>query len=414
MATNYEFFRLNKGANLDQQDLELYEKEITKLYSEFSETCDDLKHILNKKYDKIYAVGIGDSLYSAESVKLAAWNNSGQHIEVIESYEFNYYYINYMPKNSLVIICSGGGQAARTVESSYLAQKRGATVVALTLSPHSRLISATGNTLCYVPNRKAYIDGACNYIALASMLHIVNIKLGRWHGNLTEEEEIEEYKKSIKLSVAGFEAAMGENNKKIQTIAQELYDGNHEKILFLGAGPGYILTELGCAKFMEQAAFVSIHQQLEEYSHEQYWIHNRNNNNDFVVLICPEGKTQARSLELLEELKYLGCTTIAITSSGYNNEIEKYSDYLLVAPTNYEDEYFWLAAANILTRLANFFTAHLGLSNKQFANDDQPAKHYKAIQFSRFCDEVTEFDIPLPDEEILREKGPHGLEFNKK
>jgi len=27
---------------------------------------------------------------------------------------------------------------------------------------------------------------------------------------------------------------------------------------------------------------------------------------------------------------------------------------------------------------------------------------------------VAEFDIPLPDEEILREKGPHGLEFNKK
>lgn len=414
MATHYSFFHLNKGADLTDADLAMYNEEMKRLFTEFPQTCESLKDVLAKDYEKIYAVGIGDSLYSAESVKLAAWNNSGRTIEVLESYEFNYYYINYMPKNSLVIICSGGGQAARTVESCHLAQKRGATVVALTLSPHSRLSAAADRVLCFQPERKAYVDGACNVIALASMFHIFGIKLGLWSGHLSAADEAALYEKTLKYADVGFRAAMDKNNETIQDSMNRLAEEKHQKILFLGAGPGYILTELACAKFMEQAAFDAVHQQLEEYGHEQYWVHNRNGKNDFVVTICPAGKTQARAIENMREQKYLHCTTIAVTCDGYEEELGQLSDYVISAPEKIEDEYFWLAAANVLTRMANFYAANVGLSTSQFANDDQPAEHYRTIQFSRFSKEVEEFDIPMPDAEVLRKNGPHGLEFNKK
>ncbi len=414
MATHYSFFHLNKGAELSDADLTMYNNEMKRLFTEFPQTCETMKDVLAKDYEKIYAVGIGDSLYSAESPKLAAWKNSGRQIEVIESYEFNYYYLDFMPKNSLVIICSGGGQAARTVESCHLAQKRGATVVALTLSPHSRLSAAADRVLCFQPERAAYCDGACNVIALASMFHIFGIKLGLWSGNITAEEEAALYEKTLKYADIGFRAIMGENNKRIQEAMARLAEGKEERALFLGAGPAYILTELACAKFMEQAAFNAVHQQLEEYGHEQYWVHNRNGKNDFVISICPAGKTQSRAVENMREQKYLKCTTIAVTTAGYEKELGELADYLIAAPEAMEDEYFWLAAANVLTRMANFYAANVGLSTSQFANDDQPAEHYRTIQFSRFCQEVAEFDIPMPDAEVLRKNGPHGLEFNKK
>ena len=104
MAKVYDFFKLNKGAVLTEDDHRDFDAEIEKLYREFSDTCESFKDILSKKYSKIYAVGIGDSLYSAGSVEMKSWQYMSNRIQVVESHEFNYYHLDYMPENSLVII----------------------------------------------------------------------------------------------------------------------------------------------------------------------------------------------------------------------------------------------------------------------------------------------------------------------
>ncbi|MEA4911700.1 MAG: SIS domain-containing protein [Oscillospiraceae bacterium] len=412
MAKVYDFFKLNKGETLTPQDLKDYEAETARLYKEFPETCEKLKEVLSKKYDAVYAIGIGDSLYSAGAVEMGSWSYLKNRLHVIESHEFNYYHLDYMPKNSLVIICSGGGQAARTVESCYLAQKRGATVIALTLVPQSRLASAANHVLVFQPDRKTYIDGACNFIALASMTHILTAKLALYAGDITAAQEQALYAKAQTFASRGFAACMNANEDAIKAAMQKAKDLGQRKFYFLGAGPNYILTELGGAKFMEQSAADGIHQQLEEYGHEQYWVHNRNNHADFIFLICPEGKCTSRCVENLREMDYLHLNTIVLTTKA-DPEIKKLATYVLETG-EIEEDYFWLAAGNILTRCANFYTAYIGFTDGQFACEEQKAEHYRTIQFSRFCDEVKEHDIAIPDAGTLAANGPQGLNFLKK
>ena len=412
MAKVYDFFKLNKGAVLTEDDHKEFDAEIERLYREFSATCEGFKDVLSKKYSKIYAVGIGDSLYSAGSVEMKSWQYMSNRIQVVESHEFNYYHLDYMPENSLVIICSGGGQAARTVESCCLAKKRGATVIALTLVPESRLASQADMVLVFQPSRKAYVDGACNYIALANMMNVLSMKLALWAGDIDEAKEKALVEEALLYSTRGFKGAMGDNEVKIKDAMMKAKDQGQRKFYFLGAGPNYIITELGCAKFMEQSAADGIHQQLEEYGHEQYWVHNRNGHNDFIFLICPEGKCTSRCIENLREMRYLDLTTIVLTTKA-NEEIKELASYVL--ETEDIDEYsFWMAAGNILTRCANFYTNYIGFTDGQFAKEEQKAEHYRTIQFSRFCDEVKEFDIEIPSAETLAENGPQGLNFLKK
>ncbi|MGI5888434.1 MAG: SIS domain-containing protein, partial [Oscillospiraceae bacterium] len=399
MAKVYDFFKLNKGWTLTEDDHRAYDAEIERLYSEFSETCESFKDVIGTDFSAVYAVGIGDSLYSAGSVEMASWKYLKKRLRVIESHEFNYYYLDYIPKDSLVIICSGGGQAARTVESCCLAKKRGAKVIALTLVPESRLASQADHVLVFKPDRKAYIDGACNYIALSCMLHVLTVKLAEWEGDITAEEEKELFRNAVTYASRGFASAMGKNEETIKEAMKKAQEEGQRKFYFIGAGPNYIVTELGAAKFMEQSAADGIHQQLEEYGHEQYWVHNRNGHGDFIFMICPKGKCTARGIEDLKEMKYLGLTTIVLTTEA-DEKIKELASYVIESGP-IDEYYFWLAAGNILTRCANFYTNYIGFTDGQFANEDQKAEHYRNIQFSRFCDEVREFDIPVPDADVL-------------
>jgi glutamine---fructose-6-phosphate transaminase (isomerizing) len=189
---------------------------------------------------------------------------------------------------------------------------------------------------------------------------------------------------------------------------------NHDKFYFYGAGPSYTLTKYGAAKFMEQAAVDGICEQLEEYGHEQYWVHNRNGHGDYIFTICPEGKSVPRCIENLREQKYLNLTTIVLTTSGYCDEMKDLATYVIATPEPVDEDYYWFVAGNVFARLANFYTEAIGLSEKKFGTDEQFAEHYRTIHFSRFCPEVAEYDIPCPDEETIRNVGALGLSFEKK
>lgn len=405
-----DYFNLEKGKALTDADLQLYLDDTRALFESVSEQAQALKDVLNAPYEKIYAVGIGDSLYSAESVKFAFWKNSGKLIEVIESHEFNYYYINFIPKNSLVLICSGGGSAARTVESYYLARRHGATVVAVTLSAKSRLRSAGEHAICFTPNKSAYIDGSCNYMSLAAMMLALGVQFGKWNGKICEAREKELFAHYLDEAETGFCACM-QSEDTLRSMMEDAKE--RDKFYFLGAGPCYILTEYASAKFMEQAAVDAIHQQLEEYGHEQYWVHNRNGNGDYIFSICPAGPSVQRCIENLREQHFLGLNPVVVTTCGTPDELKKLATVVIETPKPMDEDNFWFAAGHIFARLANFYTAAIGRSEKMFQTDAQFAEHYTTIHYSRFCPEVAEYDIPCPDEQTIQSVGARGLAFEK-
>lgn len=402
------YFDMVKGEKLTDEDLKKHTDEIRTVCSKFPRQVDTFKSLLAKKYDKVYAIGIGDSLYSADSIKLDFWEKSGIQIEVLESQEFNNYYLDHMPKNSLVFICSGGGAAARTVESSYLAQKRGATVVAVTLTPKSRLTASCQNVLCYATDHHCYIDGSRNYMGLALMLKIVGIKMGVWNGNIPAVKEQTLLDKIVADMTIGFKACMI-NEDMMKKIMREAKDQN--KFYFLGAGPSLPLTQYAAAKFMEQAAADGIWQQLEEYGHEQYWVHNRRGENSVVFSICPDGKTAQRCVENMDEQNFLDLTTVLLTTEPINPSFIGKAKYMLATEEFIEENDFWMVAGNIFARLANFYTEYINFSDKRFLSADQFVEHYKTIHFSKFCPEVAEFDIECPDDQTIAERGAYGLVY---
>lgn len=404
-----QYFKREKGETLTQEDLQNFVNEICRICHDFPGLVESYKDLLSKEYRKLYAIGIGDSLYSAESIKLAFWEDTGIQMEVIESQEFNNYYIDYMPENSLVFICSGGGSAARTVESSYLAQKRGAKVVAVTLAPQSRLTSSTENVLCFSPLKEHFIDGSRNYIGLALLLKLIGIKVGVWNGSISQDQEQEKIQNIINTMEVGFKTVIS-NEEIMKEMMRKTKD--QEKFYFLGAGPSLPLTEYGAAKFMEEAAADGITQQLEEYGHEQYWVHNRRPKKDTIFSICPAGKSAQRCAENLEEQNFLGLNTVLLTTSPIPDALVNKAKYTIATEGHVEENDYWMVAGNIFARLADFYATFTGFSEKRFENEEQFAEHYKTIHYTRFISEVAEYDIQVPDEQTIAKHGAYGLKFN--
>lgn len=403
-----KFFDRSKGDQLTESDLKKYVYEVRQLCKVFPDQIEKMRSVLDRNYAQIYAIGIGDSLYSAESVKLGFWEDSGIQMQVLESQEFNNYYIDYMPENSLVIVCSGGGSAARTVETSYLAQSRGAEVVALTLSPESRLTASAKNVLCYSTDKDSFIDGSRNYMSLAFLVKLVGLRMGVWQGVLSADEEKARIEKLVHAAEVGFEAVLVNEPKmkELMFAARE-----QKKFYFFGAGPGLILADYGGAKFMEETAADGIRQQLEEYGHEQYWVHNRRPDGCVLFSICPDGKSVQRCAENIEEQNFLDLVTVVLTTSPVPQPLKDKAKYTFATTEPVDENDFWLVAGNIFARLADFYAEYIGYSMYRFQNRDQFVEHYKTIHYSRFCPEVAQFDIPIPSDETIAEKGAFGLQF---
>lgn len=402
-----KYFDRAKGENLTNEDLDIYVNEIKSVCSKFPQQVEEIKPILTKKYAKVYAIGIGDSLYSAESIKLGFWEETGIQMEVLESQEFNNYYVEYMPKNSLVFICSGGGSAARTVESSYIAQNRGATVVAVTLSPKSRLSASCENVLCFSTEKNSFLDGSRNYMSLALLLKLIGIKMGVWNGTLSGEKEA--INKIIENMNIGFKTCIT-NEELIKKLMFEAKD--QSKFYFLGAGPSWTLSHYGAAKFMEESSADGIVQQLEEYGHEQYWVHNRRPDNSTVFSICPDGKSAQRCAENLDEQNFLGLNTVLVTTSPVNPVFKEKAKYTIATDEPMDEKDFWMAAGNIFARLAIFYTEYIHYSDKRFLSEAQFVEHYKTIHYSKFLPELAQYDIDCPDDKTIAERGAYGLTFS--
>lgn len=398
-----------KDEGLTENDLRDFEVEIEDLFEKVPPALDKLSDVLSKRYSRVYAVGVGNSLYAPESLKFFFRACSGIEIEVFEAHEFNAYYIDYMPKDSLVIVCSHGGAVARAVETAYLVRKRGATSLALTCKPGSRLIAASDHTLCYPPhNEKSYMWGNGGYEALALIYALTGIRIGQLNGRLQESEAREALKAVYDAAVIGYKTAV-DNDALMREIMFGATD--RDRFYFLGAGPSYIMTEYACAKFMEQAATDGIHQQIEEYGHEQYWVHNRHDDKAYVFLLCPEGKSVQRALEDLDEMNFLGLNTIVITTKGMAHRFREVATHIIESSEMVSENLFALVSCNILSRLANFRAMSIGNCGDRFASNAQYAEHYVTIHYSRFCEEVAEFDIPMPDKATIEAVGPQGLKF---
>ncbi|MDR1506300.1 MAG: SIS domain-containing protein [Treponema sp.] len=385
-----------REASIFFEEIQMSDKVIRENTATYPVIWDQFKHFFeSNKFEKIIIVGCGDSLYAPQAAKFALMNNTGVSVDVFEAHEFCMYEADYMPANSLVIVSSNSGAAARTVECSYVAQKKGAQVLAVTSRPQSRLAKSCKQVMNFPAQRLGHVPGNVSFLSLLCVFYTLSARLGRWNGRLTDEGEKAVYAEmnNIADSVRRF---LEEGALQVKLLAEKL--SSKKKFYFLGAGPSFPMAEFGAAKVMETWGIDGIPQQLEEFAHEQYFVSNLDRNNDTFV-ISPYGRCTARAREIVKELGFLETGNIVITTPppggvpGFENAGE------LITLPGVMDEYYSPLAMGVVLSLFSYYYA---MANDQmtmhFREEAQEPEHYSTIHFSRFSPFVAEFDIPEPDD----------------
>ena len=248
-------------------------------------------------------------------------------------------------------------------------------------------------------------------MSLALLLKIIGIEIGVMNGAIDPAKEQDMLDKLVADMTTGFKTCVTSEDmmKEIMMGAKD-----QRKFYFLGAGPSYSLALCGAAKFMEQSAADGIPQQLEEYGHEQYWVNNRRLESATIISICPDGKSVQRCSENLDEQNFLEMNTVLLTTSPVNKVFADKAKYTIATDGPLSENDYWMAAGHLVARMANFYTDYINFSDKRFLSGEQFVEHYRTIHYSRFLPEVAKFDIEIPDDKTIGERGAYGLEFEKK
>ena len=103
--------------------------------------------------------------------------------------------------------------------------------------------------------------------------------------------------------------------------------------------------------------------------------------------------------------------TVLLTTSPVNSLFADKADYTIATDEFIAEKDFWMFVGNVVARMANFYTEYIGISDTRFLSSEQFIEHYRTIHYSRFLPEVAEFDIEIPDDKTIGERGAYGLTF---
>jgi glucosamine--fructose-6-phosphate aminotransferase (isomerizing) len=273
----------------------------------------DHNEILSTK--KVVVTGCGDSYFAGLTTQLAFQTLSGLPIEVLPAMQFARYSATYQsksfPHNPLVIGVSVSGTVARTVEAIQMARAEGAMTLGITGNPASPLGQAVQKVLdCRIPD---FVDapGVRSYRATMLSLFLLAIRLGEVRGKYTQGEA-DGLRQQLKDTASALEQTIVANREKVHALAQRVAE--HKNFVFVGHGPN-LGTALFCAaKVIEASGRHAAGQDTEEYAHLQYFITVDRATPTF--LISPQDRGYGRMVELMEPIKRVGRTSVAVVPAG--------------------------------------------------------------------------------------------------
>jgi glucosamine--fructose-6-phosphate aminotransferase (isomerizing) len=323
---------------------------------------------LIEKVEKVYLTGCGDSYFAALASHLFFERVTGLDVEPIEAMEFSRYAVKHMPKNSLVLGISNSGRVSRTTEAIIQARKRGAYTIALTgFRDRTAAQEADAALVASLPNVRAALEGIITrlsgeqredllerlsepgmmsklsgqlgigtgidfllfmlgaYLGSLTQLYSVSIHLGRTLGRLNESEAAE-LKAEILRSVDIIVRTSYGNLDRVRELAVK--NKKMDTFVFIGAGPSYATACLSAAKIYEQPHLNGVAHQLEEWAHLGFFFTRPGGPPLFVL--APPGESRDRAMELINGIRDLGGTVIAICDEDDSEIVDTTDDALLI------------------------------------------------------------------------------------
>jgi len=276
---------------------------------------------------RIVITGCGDSHMAGLAAELAFEQIAGIPTEPMTAMQAARYgtphFEKLFPRNPLTIGISVSGTVARTREALALARNEGALTVAVTANPDSPLAAAAERAFdCTVPDF-APAPGIRSYRVSLLVLYLLAIRLAEVSGRLTQDQagQVREQLKGTADAIAATIQAVEERTHELATAVAE-----QTNFVFVGDGPNYATALFSAAKVIEAAGRHAMGQDTEEWAHLQYFVNVEPATPTFII--SPAGRGHGRAAELVEVMRRIGRTVIAVVPEE-DEQIATGADWVL-------------------------------------------------------------------------------------
>lgn len=287
--------------------------------SEFQALDARVRRLLNHEeclsVKRVVITGCGDSHMAGLAAELAFEQLAGIPTEPMTAMQAARYAAPYLPadfpRNPLVLGISVSGTVARTREALVLSRKQGALTVAITANPTSPLAAVAEKILdCSIPDF-VFAPGVRSYRISLLALYLLAIRLGEVRGRYSQDQA-NALRQELMQTADAIEATVAALNSKTRELAEAFAD--EKSFIFVGDGPSYATALFSAAKLIEAAGRHAMGQETEEWAHLQYFTNVDQATPTF--LISPGYRGHGRAAELLEPMRRIGRTIIAVVPEG--------------------------------------------------------------------------------------------------
>jgi glucosamine--fructose-6-phosphate aminotransferase (isomerizing) len=231
-----------------------------------------LDHSLCLAARRLFLTGCGDSHHATLASELAFESLAGLPTEPMTALQFSRYAVDFLPQGglgaNLVIGISVSGEVSRTLDGMQRARKAGATVIALTATPGSRIALAGDRFLPMVTPPFDFAPGVRSYVATVLMLYATAVRLGEVRGKLTSAQATDTRQEIASLADA-IERTIELCDEPARKLAADWKDA--DEFAFTGGGPNFGTALFSAAKVLEASGDSAVGQDTEEWAHLQYF-----------------------------------------------------------------------------------------------------------------------------------------------
>lgn len=292
---------------------------------------------LINSFQRIYIIGSGDSYMAGVASEYAFESISGIPTEPFVSLQASRYAAPFTPPRTLAIGISASGNAARTCEALENFKKFGATTLAVTANLQSPVAKAANFVLNSSIGGASFpgevLTGIRSYRASLIMMYLLAIRFGEVRGTISRDEvaRLEEELRSIRYDI---EETIELNISKARKLAQTF--GKRLNYICIGHGPNYATAQYIASELVEEIGAHAIAQDTEEWVHLLYLSVAERDMPTF--LVSPGFRGHSRAVEVVEPMKRVGRTVIAIVNKN-EEKIANKADFVLPVASHCCEEF---------------------------------------------------------------------------
>ena len=274
-------------------------------------------------FDHIYLTACGTAFHAAEAGKISMEDALKKSVSAELASEFRYN-MQFLTKDSLLIVLSQSGETADTLSVLREAKKRGAKVLAITNVVGSSIDREADKVIYCDAGPEISVASTKAYTAQLMALYLLSLDFGYKIGTYNEDY-VNEIVREFKTYPALIKEYL-EKDQVIDKIAEKIKDA--PAVFYLGRGLDYLSAKEGALKLKEISYINSVAMPAGELKHGSIALIEEGVP---IINIVTQKNLREKSLSNIKEVKARGAYTIVITQD-IDKDIEQTYDICLQIP----------------------------------------------------------------------------------